>query len=258
MSVTKAAVVAALSARLPSDIVNNLVAEYEHLKHQFMLRRFQPSELNAGRLGECVLRTFEFLDKGSYTPFGTTIRSSDAVINRMEHLTAQPDSIRLLVPRLVRVLLDVRNKRDVAHVGGEVNPNYSDSRFVLGASDWIMTELIRVFYGCSVDEARRLTAVINETRIPLVAEVDGFVRVQNAKMGAREKVLVILYYKYPSKVRDGELRTWVRYGHVTRFRDDILRALDTETLIHYEGGQCILLPRGINWVEKNIPLELVE
>jgi hypothetical protein len=103
------------------------------------------------------------------------------------------------------VILDVRNKRDIAHVGGEVSPNHSDALLVVQAADWILTEFVRHFYSCTIDEAQRIVSSINEIRIPIVAEIDGFVRVQDTSLDARTRALVVLYYKRPEKVKDADL-----------------------------------------------------
>jgi hypothetical protein len=87
--------------------------------------------------------------------------------------------------------------------------------------------------------------------------VDGFVRVQNTKLDFRSRALAILYSKNPSKVRDTALVKWTRYSNPSTFRKDILQKLDAEALIHYEDGLCSLLPKGIVYVEKNIPMKLL-
>ena len=254
MSIGKDELVKALSANLPNEIVIIMLDEYEHIKQQFLLRKFQPSELNAGRFGECVMRILEYLNTGNYTPFGTQLRS-EQIIRSIENNTVHTDTIRLLIPRLVRVILDVRNKRDVAHVGGEVNSNYSDARLVIICADWILTELVRHFYSCSMDKAQQIVTSINEIRIPIIAEVDGFVRIQDTTLDARKKVLVILYYKQPNKVNDVQLAEWINYNNISRFKNSILSKLDSEAMIHYKNGLCILLPKGSIFVEKNIPLD---
>lgn len=201
MTIAKSKLIATLSPNLPNEILTKLLDEYILIKQQFFLRRFQPSELNAARFGECVLRLLEYLNTGKYTPFGTQVKS-EHIINSIQKSTAHTDTIRLFIPRLTRVMLDVRNKRDIAHVGGEVNPNQSDALLVTHCTDWILTELVRHFYSCSMDEAKQIVVSINEVRIPVVAEVDGFVRVQDTKLDASSKALVVLYYKQPQKVSE--------------------------------------------------------
>ena len=148
------------------------------------------------------------------------------------------------------------NQWKIAHVGGEVSPNYSDSIFVTHCADWILTELVRHFYNCPIDEAKNIVSSINETRIPLIAEIDGFVRVQNSEMDASSKTLSILYYKHQNKVSDADLCKWIRYKNISRFKSTILSKLDTEVLIHYHEGFCTISPKGIIYVEKKIPFEI--
>lgn len=257
MSIVRKELVMALSKNLPQEVVNHTIDEYLHIKRQFYLRHFQPSELQGGRFAECVVRLLQFLHTGSYTPFGSYLRNTDSIINAISNDTNHTDTIRYLIPRQARILLDVRNKRDVAHVGGEVNPNYSDSLFICHAADWILSELVRHFYSCSPDEARRIVASINEIRIPIVTEVDGFVRIQNTNLDAREKSLVVLYYKQPTKVSDTDIFKWIIYSNFSRFQKDILAKLHAEALIHYAAGRCTLIDKGIAYVEKHISLDLL-
>lgn len=174
----------------------------------------------------------------------------------IENNTTLHDSLRYYIPRLLVVLLDVRNRRDVAHVGGDVNPNLSDALFVAHTTDWIMTEIVRVYFQCPINEAQRVANSLNETRVPIIANVDGFLRVQNTDLSPEKKALAILYYKYPHKVRDSDLQKWVRYANITHFKNNKLKPLDTDALIHYEDGFCTLLDKGKLYVEKYIQMDL--
>jgi hypothetical protein len=256
MSIAIRQVADALSPPMPSEVVEHLLHDYREIKTQFFLRKFRPSELDGGRFAESVLRLLEFRDTEQYTPYGKQL-ASESVIKHLENNTGLGDSERLLIPRQARVLLDVRNKRNVAHPAGDVDPNFSDSLFIVHAADWILTELIRLYYASSIDDAKKIVAGINQVSIPIVADVDGFLRVQNTNLDARKKVLVILYHRDPEKVADGDLVTWLRYGNSSRLKNDLLRKLDTEALIHYQDGMCSLLPKGKLYVEREVPPELL-
>lgn len=256
MSVERNKLESALAQQVPNDVLEKMLDEYQHIKQQFFLRKFQPSELNGARFAECVLRLLEYLDTGKYTPFGKSL-NSETIVNRISNNTMLKEAIRSFIPRLTRVILDVRNKRDVAHVGGEVSPNYSDSLFVVQAVDWILTELIRHFYSCTMDEAQRIINSINEVRIPIVAEIDGFVRVQDTSLDARMKALVVLYYKRPSKIKDTDLARWIKYKNESRFKKIVLPELDADALVHYENGRCSLWPKGAKFVEEHVSMDLL-
>lgn len=255
MSVQRSQIETALSKKFPQEVLAALLDEYQHIKQQFFLRRFQPAELNAARFSECVLRLIEFLDTGNYTPFGKQL-NTQSIINRVSNNVSLPEGIRFFIPQTTRVLLDIRNKRNVAHVGGEVNPNYSDSLLVSHSADWVLVELVRNYHANSIDEARKIVESINETKIPVIAEAGSFVRVQNTKLKADQKTLLILYYKQPNKVSDADLIKWIKYSNASRYRAEVLKLLDDEALIHYENSFCTLLPKGIIYTEKNIGFEL--
>lgn len=257
MSITKTNLIAAISPPLPNDIVVKMLDEYQAIKNQFFLGKYRPSELDGARFAECVLRIVQHQDTGNYTPFGTQINSEN-IVNHVANNVNLHESLRLYIPRFARMLLDIRNRRDIAHVGsGDISPNYSDSLIVCHCADWTLTELVRLFYGCSIEDAKKITESINENRIPIVAEVNGFVRVQNTAIGTDKKTLVILYHKNPAPVKDTDLAKWIRYKNVGRFKSDILEKLDAQALIHYEAGFCRLLPKGIGYVQANIALDLL-
>lgn len=257
MSIAKAQFIAALTPALPTDIVDNLLTEYLSIKQSLVLARYAPSELNGGRFAECILRLIQHISNPPYTPFGSHLPNTDQIIRQAEGNTALHESERFYVPRLARILLDVRNRRNVAHVGGDVDPNYSDALFVSQVTDWILVELIRLYYNCPIDEARKIVASVNQVHIPVIFNVNGFLKVQNSSLNARDKVLVLLYYKNPESVSEADLQKWTKYKNVTTFRKGILGDLDNEALIHYENKQCVLTPKGVIHVERNLNLELV-
>jgi hypothetical protein len=63
-----------------------------------------------------------------------------------------------------------------------------------------------------------------------------------------------LYHKNPVKVRDSAWIKWTKYSNSSTFKRQILSKLDTDALIHYENELCTLLPKGIIYVEKHIPM----
>ena len=256
VGVAKNQVIAALSPPLPNEIVTNLLDEYLDIKQNLAFRKFRPSELNGGRFAECVLRLVQHLDNPPYVPFGTPLGDSNGIIRRVEQNVNLHESVRFFIPRLARILLDVRNRRDVAHVGGDVSPNYSDALLIAHNADWILTEILRLYYNCSIDTAKKIADSINKVTVPIVTDIDGFIRVQNTKLDFRGRTLAILYSKNPGKVKDAALAKWTRYSNPSTFKKDILWKLDAEALIHYEEGFCSLLPKGIIYVEKNISMEL--
>lgn len=257
MTIAKSNIISALSPPMPNDIVTHLLDDYIEIKQHFAFRKFRPSELNGGRFAEGILRLIQHKGLGSYTPFGTTLSGTDGIINAALNNTSLPESMRFYIPRLARILLDVRNRRNVAHPGGEVDPNLSDSLFVAHSADWILTEVIRLYYNCNINDAKKIVESLNEFSIPIIADIDGFVRVQNTNLNFSDKTLAILYYKHPNKVVDQDLVKWTRYTNPSKYKREILGCLDKDAFIHYDSGICTLLNKGVVYVEKNIPMEIL-
>lgn len=259
MSILKSQFIKTLTTVAPLELIERLIDEYSGIKTQYSLGRYRPEELHGGRFAEVFLRILEHLANPtvSYTPLGTQI-NRPTVVSRIKNSTLLDSTLRLIVLPQIELLLDVRNRRDVAHVGGDVNPNYADSRLVCQLADWTLTELIRIYYSCSMNEAQKIVDEINQIKIPIIAEVEGFIRVQSTHLKTRQQTLAILYHKNPEKQRDTDLAKWIGYKNVTRYKSEILHDLHKEALIHYDEtrGYCTLLPKGILYVEQNIPLDL--
>jgi hypothetical protein len=65
-------------------------------------------------------------------------------------------------------LYEIRNNRDVGHVGGDVDPSFMDSSYAVAAASWLLAELIRTFHSLSVEDATRAVAHLTELKTPAV------------------------------------------------------------------------------------------
>jgi hypothetical protein len=249
MSILESKIITALKVNLPEYVLIELIKEFKQIKLHYLLQKWRPAELNGGRFSECVLRLLQHVNGDIVEPFGTQVKS-DILIRKVENNTALDDSMRFLIPRLVRVILDFRNKRDVAHVATEVNPNEADSLLVLNASLWIFAEIVRKYHSVSIDEAAKIVKSITETNLPIVNDFDGFVRILDTSLSSKDKTLVALYYKQPLKVQDVDLFNWSEYASIGNFKSKILKIMHQEALIHYENSFCTLTTKGIMFAEK--------
>ena len=104
------------------------------------------------------------------------------------------NSIRLNIPRAIRVIYDIRNGRDAAHLGaGDVDPNLQDATLVISNIDWVLAEFVRLYHNVKADEAQRIVDGLVVRAVPAVQDFDGFLKVLNPKLKASEYVLLLLY-----------------------------------------------------------------
>lgn len=237
-----------LSVSLPPDLVRKLLAAYQEIKENFYLGKHEPAELNAGKFVEVILRVLEHESKMPLTPFGTSIKNMGDRLRNFENATAANDSVRFHIPRVANAIYNIRNKRGVGHVGADVNPNLADSTIVASGSDWIVAELVRVHYKCSLEEAQAVVDGLVQRKIPLVHDIGGVKRVLNPRLTYGEKTLLLLA-PHPMGVPEKTLLEWVEHSHATTYRRDVLRALHKQKLIEHAKGHCTILPPGLRLVE---------
>jgi hypothetical protein len=203
---------AALSA-IPSGLRDPLLKEYRTIVQNFLEQRWLPSELHGGRLSEIVYAILDGQAKKSYAaapskPGNFVDACKKLETNKLPHV---PHSFQILIPRMLPALYDVRNNRNVGHVGGDVNPNHMDAVAVLSMANWIMGELVRVFHNLSTTEAQQFVDALAEVRLPIVwTGENGVKRVLEPELKLHEQILLLVAVSIPD-VTSSQLIEWVEY-----------------------------------------------
>jgi hypothetical protein len=252
---------AKIFAKIPALLRNRLEKSYGDIKANFSQGRWEPSELNGGKFCEIVLRILEWHTSPTqvFTLFGTKISDFGQATRRFEPLTAFPESVRFHIPKILNSLYTIRNKRGVGHVGGDVDPNHMDATFVVASADWVMAELVRLLHGVTTDEAQNIVEGLITKKLPVVWEIDGRRRVLDPRMSFTDKALLLLYHEHPKPLSERQLIEWTEHSNAGVFRRDILRRCHKLKWIEYDegNGRVHISPTGIDYVERNIRLEIV-
>ncbi len=241
-------------------LVDRLLESYVELKQSYYLGKHKPSELDAGHFAEAVTRILQYITTPdhSFTPLGTRLDNLDLGIARFAQLPASDfhDSIRLHIPRAIHAIYGIRSRRGVAHLGGEVSPNLTDSTFVVVTCDWILTELIRLYYTCSLEEAQKLVDSIVERKAPIIQDFDGYLKVLNPKLSVANKILVLFYYRGQEGASISELRRWVKTKSSSHIPTAIADLQHKKGYVHRDDSLCFITRTGILFVQTNIPLQI--
>ena len=117
---------------ISSQISIKLIEEYLEIKKRFAMNDWGPGQLKGGRFAEAVLRAYQHLLGDAITPFGTDIVAAEKarIMHRLQNAGTIDEHVRQKTVPLVRLLLDFRNGRDVAHLGG-FDANGMDTMFVI-------------------------------------------------------------------------------------------------------------------------------
>jgi len=146
----------------------------------------------------------------------------------------------------------LRNKRDIGHVGGDVDANETDAALCVRALDWCVAELIRVFHSLSLEEAQELIDSLAVRQLPVVWQIGGMKRVLKTDLSLREQALCLLYSDRDTAVPTEDLADWLEVRRVFDFKSRVLVPMHKERLIEYDRQTetVILSPMGADAAEQ--------
>ncbi len=243
---TRQQVLSGIATVAGQDVAERLLSEYDEILKRFASGDHRPTELSGGRFAEAAFRICQAACQLHVTPLGRQLPRSDRLCADLENVPSSNanEAFRIHVPRALRTIYDFRNKRDVAHLGTGVSPNFADSSLVIAVAGWVLAELPA--------EAQLIVDSLVDRRIPLIWEQGNIIRVLDPRLGFREKTLAVLYHLDPISPSDQLLFEAVEYSTLRNYRRNILDRLHQEALIDFRDGSVILLPTGKRIVERDI------
>jgi len=243
---------------LPQGLRDPLLKAYQEIAANYIEHRWEPSELNGGKFCEVVFTIIDGTLKGAYAAKPSKPKDMVASCRAIEQISEDPHrvgdrSLRILIPRILQPLYEIRNNRGVGHVGGDVDPNFLDATAVYGMVSWTLAELVRIFHNVTTQEAQDSVDALIERQHPLIWEVGDVKRVLDASMKTPDQVLLLLHQK-PTWVTDKDLADWVEYSSESMFRTRVLRSLHKKRLIEHDRNnlRSRISPIGVSEVETRI------
>lgn len=233
---------AILKANYPASLAEALLDAYKEIEKNYAVGKWKASELDSGHFVEAARRLVENALLGTYTPIGQQLPNFNDVVLKQYEQAAGYEPLRILIPRVLKAVYNIRNKRGVGHVG-PVSPNEMDSTLILYSAKWVLAEFVRLASGSNPGDIQRAVDEIIERHIPVLWKAGKRTRVLETGVRAEDQILILLYDRSPQSEED--LRAAIEYKNVTKFRA-LLRSLHKKRLIEYEdGGDCTISPKGI-------------
>ncbi len=239
-------------APIPVGLRIPLIDEYNNIIQNYMERRWSPTELSGGRFCEIVYTIIGGFASSTYPSVPEKPANFVSACRNLENNTSVPRSFQILIPRILPALYEIRNNRNVGHVGGDVDPNHMDATAVVSMSSWIMGELVRVFHKVSVQEAQEIVDSLVERRIPLVWNIAGLKRVLDPNLSLKYQILLLISSS-PTPVLIDDLFSWCDYNNRPYFTKT-LRQLHKKRLLELsiDLNTVQILPPGSAYISQMI------
>lgn len=242
---------ASLVRAYDAKLVDELIAAYVEAKRSNYLGGLRLSEVEGGRFCEAAFRMLQQETTGKFDRIGKQL-DTQGIIANLERLpsAAHPESVRVHLPRALRLVYDIRNKRDAAHLGDGIDPNMQDATLVVSVLDWVLAEFMRLHHGVAADEAQRIVEDLVTRQVPAIQVIDAFPKVLRPELDASEYALLLLYHRGPSGAVYAELEDWVRPKMRANLRRTLARLVDDKAFVHLSGAKYVITQKGSREVER--------
>ncbi|HVZ93856.1 MAG TPA: hypothetical protein VG797_05045 [Phycisphaerales bacterium] len=241
---------------IPAGLRDELLTEYRTLATAYSHGQWKYASLDAGRFCEVAYSIAEGALSGTYPAVAAKPpRFPDAckALEKMTPVQLGDHSLRVLIPRVLVGMYDVRNNRNVGHIGGDVVANHMDATLAFANARWVLAEFVRIFHGTTTQDAQAAVEALVQRRVPVIWEIDGQKRVLVPTMSAADKVLLLLHGEagwVPVKT----LSDWAKYGNHSQLRTKVLGPLADAMLIELDETRDVahISPLGIKRVESEL------
>lgn len=256
MKDTRTTIELELGSRLDPKLVSELLDGHAEVKRNYYLGGLRLAEVEGGRFCEAAFRLLQQAAGLSITPLGKQL-DTEKLILQLQNLPSQHrDSVRLHIPRALRLVYDIRNKRDAAHLADGIDPNMQDATLVVSVVDWILAEFIRLYHNVSADEAKKIVETIVARTAPIVQNFDGFLKILNPSLNAGDWCLVLLYQCGASGATFDQLSEWVRPDMRRNLKRTLDRLVHDKAFAHVTGSTYRITLRGQKEIDTRRLVEL--
>jgi hypothetical protein len=240
---------------LPPTLRDDLLSAFNEIVNNYRAHKWEPSELNGGKLCEAVYTVINgWLDGGRYparaSKPGRFPQACLALENQYQHVP-NSHSARILIPRMMVGVYDIRNNRGVGHAGAEVDPNHMDATVLLYTAKWLVAELVRLLHTLPIDEATAIVDGLIVREVAWVWSLGDKKRVLRNGMTWKQQTLVLLLTEV-DEVAEADLIRWLEHPRLADYRQKVLKPLHSDRLIEYdkERRTVRLLPPGVAAAEE--------
>lgn len=245
------AIRASIAAQHDPVLTDELLEAYAEAKQNFYEGGHRLNAVEGGRFCEAGFRLLEERVRGSFTPLGGRL-DTDRLIRELagQPVGSHPDSVRIYIPRSLRIVYDIRNNRDAAHLADGIDPNLQDATLVVSVLDWTVAEFVRLYHEVSADEAQRMVDDLVTRRAPVIQEFGSFLKILRQDLRASEYVLALLYHRGGQGALFTELTEWARPTMRANLKRTLSSLTEDKAFVHFNGERYLITATGKQHVER--------
>jgi hypothetical protein len=243
-------IASSLGAAYDPSVVQELLDAHEELKKNFYLGGLRLAEVEGGRFAEAAFRLLQQETTGTFDSLGASLDTNATIKNLAETPKGSfSDSVRLHIPRALRVIYDIRNNRDAAHLADGIDPNLQDATLVSSTADWVLAEFVRLHHSVSAQRAQEIVDDLVQRRAPVIEEFGDYLKLLNPNLRAGEQCLVLLYQRGADGAGFADLESWVSPSARKNLRRTLDRLVFDRAFVHESDDRFVITGAGRSEVE---------
>lgn len=196
MSLRKEDIINSICPPLHSQLIEQLIDEFVSMEKRYILCDWEPAILDGGQFCEAAARIIYHQDSNNLN----LRKSVDSCLKYIEDQNNNnthyyPDrKSSLHTAKIIRIIYKFRSDRGAVHIDPNFTANQVDSRLVLENSQWILSEILRVFWNSDRDQVIITIQNLLQFHAPIIGNYEGKLLVLSNLCSTDEEILFILHY----------------------------------------------------------------
>lgn len=180
---------------LDNILASSLLSEFVEIERRYLLGDWEPTTLNGGQFAEIAARIIYHIDSDNLNRtkgLDACLRYVEDSNNSNQHsFPARRAALHLC--KTLRTVYKFRSQRGAVHIDPDYSANELDSTLVLSVCRWIVSEILRIFWGGSTSDIARIIKEIIRYEVPAVLTLDDSLLVLHTDCSVEEEVLLLLH-----------------------------------------------------------------
>src|SRR5690242_8761920 len=181
----RAFLIAAISPPLDKRLTEALIDEFISLERRFILRDWEPAQLDGGQFCEVLGRIIYHQDSGILNPakqFDDCARYVEDEKNQNIH-AMNPRHDSLHVVKVLRTAYKFRSQRGGVHISPTYKPNHMDSKVIMEMVRWCFAETLRLFWkGTDREQIAKAIRELLQFDVPCIGKFEDVIMVQRTDL----------------------------------------------------------------------------
>jgi hypothetical protein len=192
--IDRQALLAKLSPPLDHLLCTQLLDEFISSERRYILRDWEPGQLDGGQFAEIAGRVFYHLDSGNLNRSKDFNECAKYIENEQAAHLIQPRQNSLHAIRTLRTIYKFRSQRGAVHISPTYKPNHMDSKLVVECVRWTMNEILRIFWIGDREIVAKAIRELLQFDVPAVGVFGDELLVQRTDLIPEEEILILLHY----------------------------------------------------------------